>query len=434
MTQDFFFAGLAICARELTNTFFIYFIFRQRLRFPVLYYALFFALFFLGEMGFCLWRGALPTVRELYAFGIVRIFCALFFYRVSWSKIFFATGFLAYNNVLQNNVSFTAAHYYQLPFAPEQTANILIFLINVVFAYPLICLLKRFGEYLERTSSTRLLALASFVTYSFLAAIATQHDFGRVFNLEHLIARGLVMTPGVLFLAVMLYLLQELDTNRRLSQEVLALQELYDKEHDYYSRVEANKEEARSLLASIRQNTAYMLGRLEAKQYGELEEYFNSLLQSAESLRRINLSGHPVVDAVVGYWQLRASEQELEFSADIHLNQINIDDQDLAIVLGNALENAYTAACQVTEGPSVIRLNLTCHGALLIMIVENSFNGVCVCRDGQYYSAKRDFAQPGTGIANIRLMVEKYQGYSDIILQEKRFVLQVGLLNRRMAE
>ncbi len=434
MTQTVLFAAAANGLKELTSMLFIYYIFRHRMRLSPRAIAVFYILMFLAETAFCLWRGDGFTVREIYALSFLRGLTVFAFLKEHPAKICFTFSFVAYANVLKHNITLTLANYYQIPFLPEQTGYILSIIFSLLMLYPLFCLGRYFGKYLERATSTRLLTLASVITFSLLIAITTQQHFGRVYDAEHFIARFLIMTPGLIFLGVMLYLLQQLDTNQRLSRSVTNLQALYEKEHDYYKETLKNRDEAAELSRAVEAGTDYTLRLLDAEDYDALEKHFHSMLASADSLRRISLCGHQVVDAVVGYWQMRASEISIDFTADIRINNIHIDDLDLAIVLGNTLENAYTAASQSGVPTPRIALKLVSQNELLIMSLENSFNGQWVAENGQYYSAKHDFTQPGTGISNVLLVVEKYDGYSKIQPRDKTFLFQLALSNRRPEE
>lgn len=241
-----------------------------------------------------------------------------------------------------------------------------------------------------------------------------------------------LIAPLGVFIIIVKRLFLEIDANKALNNKLETLNKLYDSEKHYYESVVANDEEAIRLRQQINQDTKILLKQLEDGEYWALEEYFNSLLLSSEQLRRVNLCGHQVVDSVVGYWQLRSWESNIEFLADIRIDEILINDMDLAIVLGNALENAYAASRAEKVDFPCINLKLRTKDNLLLFVLENSFNGTIICKDENYYSAKRNFEEPGTGLQNIKLLVEKYDGYMKVKPSAERFKLQIALTNRSL--
>lgn len=106
-----------------------------------------------------------------------------------------------------------------------------------------------------------------------------------------------------------------------------------------------------------------------------------------------------------------------------------ISDFDLAILLGNALENACHAAAKA-EPDKFIELKIVTKNAVLLIVVRNSFNGQVVNKDGIYYSAKRDFAEPGMGFQSIDEIVKKLDGYMSVDTTNQIFTVSMAITNK----
>ena len=65
------------------------------------------------------------------------------------------------------------------------------------------------------------------------------------------------------------------------------------------------------------------------------------------------------------------------------------------------------------KGAGWIRLKAGAHGNYWIMEIQNSIFTPVICQDGKYMSSKRNQAC-GTGIKNIKTIVERYEGVLDI--------------------
>lgn len=93
------------------------------------------------------------------------------------------------------------------------------------------------------------------------------------------------------------------------------------------------------------------------------------------------------------------------------LKKLSISDQDLCIILGNALDNAVTAAGSY-EGERYIEVLSEKKHDMLLLTVDNSFDGILLQEKGKIYSKKRAKGEEGIGILSIRKLCEKNGGAS----------------------
>ena len=78
-----------------------------------------------------------------------------------------------------------------------------------------------------------------------------------------------------------------------------------------------------------------------------------------------------------------------------------VDDSQLCVVFGNLLENAVEACQRMTEGEKFITLRSRMQKELLIITMDNSFNGQLRQNGQNFYSSKRNEAY-GIGLASVR--------------------------------
>lgn len=115
--------------------------------------------------------------------------------------------------------------------------------------------------------------------------------------------------------------------------------------------------------------------------------------------------------------------------------KLSIQSYDIGVILGNALDNGIEACRRLKEkdrqAEVFIRLCSLQKGSLLILKVENSFDGWIVRRGRNEFPAteKDDKNSHGLGLANIKSTVEKYQGAMDFRVEGKVFTLSVMMKN-----
>ena len=139
-------------------------------------------------------------------------------------------------------------------------------------------------------------------------------------------------------------------------------------------------------------------------------------------------SGNPVVDALLGYYKGNAEDEgirtELHVETDKHLP---VSDTDICIILGNLLENAYEACMRQKKGNKYIEVRLHQTGDVLIIMVENSYEGTVRREDGRFLSSKAEMRK-GIGITSVLDVCKKYNGIPKIEYNGSVFKVSI-LLN-----
>ena len=154
-------------------------------------------------------------------------------------------------------------------------------------------------------------------------------------------------------------------------------------------------------------------GLLKGGKLEEGREYLKKLESVSEALSFPYQTGNPVVDILLGEKLALAVGIETEVSLLLP-SLCGIDDFDLCVLFSNALDNAITA-CRAQDGAKSILISGKRQGDFYMLTFENT------CSDEPLPPA-------GTGLSNIRAMVEKYHG---AVMTEKsggKFSLNV-LLN-----
>ena len=125
---------------------------------------------------------------------------------------------------------------------------------------------------------------------------------------------------------------------------------------------------------------------------------------------------------------------------DIRLNvppTLNAETSDIAVILGNLLDNAIEAVARVED--RWIRISADCSRGVLVICVKNPFDGVLeyARKTGAVESKTRESPLPitrktggdhGRGLRNIQRTLEKYDGALFIKLKERNVFSAAVLL------
>ena len=242
---------------------------------------------------------------------------------------------------------------------------------------------------------------------------------------------------GVKLFQDMIYWNREKSGRIVLENQISSLQEHMEEMERIYSGIRGMKHDMKNTLAVIQHLSAGEGG-------GELQEYLSELNRGLEKLEVRFRTGNTVVDTLLNmkYHEAVRGMPDLRMDADKLLlpQGIQIHSYDIGVILGNAVDNAIEACRKLKAkepgADAFIRISSLHKGNLLILKVENSFDGRLVLKAKEEFPVtdKADRKSHGIGLANIKSTAEKYQGAVDFKVNGRVFILSVMMKNERREE
>jgi hypothetical protein len=156
---------------------------------------------------------------------------------------------------------------------------------------------------------------------------------------------------------------------------------------------------------------------------GDLESvkaHISELMQYTSSEEKYVDCGNNDIDSILNYKLQKANKDEIRISTNIVVpSDLTIPSFDLAVILGNILDNALEAVDSVTERWIDIKIRYT--KGRLIIEVSNTYDGVVNIVDGDFISRKCDKENHGLGFQSVKSVIQKYEGLLQITHDDKMF-------------
>ena len=196
-------------------------------------------------------------------------------------------------------------------------------------------------------------------------------------------------------------------------------QEMAEKQQTSNKAVHDTKNQLYAILAHLNNNeTEYA-----AQKMTELCDNFLSTINHFNS-------GNIALDALINSKFKRIEENNIEFSFHVFMNSVNtIDDVDLCILVGNALDNAIEACENISDGEKkYIKLKIAQIDDNLLIeltnscILENSNNSVLP-------TTKKDKALHGFGMRSMQEITNIYDGCINHEIKNRVFCLTIFVPN-----
>ena len=164
---------------------------------------------------------------------------------------------------------------------------------------------------------------------------------------------------------------------------------------------------------------------LEYLQKGETAkavEYLGGLQTEFSKYELISFCNNQVINALLVNFAERCEKSGVDFTAKITLSEkCAVSDYDMCILIGNLLENAFTASQQLETGRK-ISLDMISPNDQLILKVTNNFKA----KSAKEATPSTDGASSGLGLRSVQLVAARYGG--ELLVKQENGVWTASVL------
>lgn len=213
----------------------------------------------------------------------------------------------------------------------------------------------------------------------------------------------------VLCCALSLYILFGMSENGNLKQELQTMQQMWHMKQDYY---ELSKEITQSINIKCH-DLKYQVEALRRSAGTELDKKALRDIENAVMIYdAIAKTGNDALDTILTEKMLFCDKNQIKLTYIVDGDGLAfIQPIDIYAIFGNALDNAIESTLKIPDSARrIITLSVVVNGALLIVNLQNSFDGTLTVENGLPVSSKGDPGSHGFGLKSIRLLTQKYGG------------------------
>ena len=136
-------------------------------------------------------------------------------------------------------------------------------------------------------------------------------------------------------------------------------------------------------------------------------------------------SGNNSIDSIINFKLQEAEQRGIRTDLELKIPEgLDIPSFDVTVVLGNLLDNAIKAASEIEKDP-YINLTLRYDKGRFLVQIENPFLGDVNEKNGKLLTIKEDKINHGIGLANIRKVIQKYNGSINLDFTDNVFVVSL---------
>lgn len=208
-----------------------------------------------------------------------------------------------------------------------------------------------------------------------------------------------------------------------------AMVEQYNSIKNQVSTMAETNEKMRRIRHDMRNHMIVMEQMLDDKNYDRLKLYMQKLADIAHENEQKIDTGNIELDAILNNKINEAQDSNIKTETDITIPAgIIKDGYDIAVILGNILDNAIRASLECDEKERSININIKYNRGVMSILVMNAYaNNINVTKNVLPVTTKDNSFEHGIGLANVRNTVEKYHGELIIKTENKKFIADIIL-------
>ncbi len=212
----------------------------------------------------------------------------------------------------------------------------------------------------------------------------------------------------------------------RAQREIRQARQAFSLQQEQYRRIRDSVRQTRQMRHDLRHHMVTIQGYLQRGDLQAASDYIARYLEQAQRYAVTQLCEHPIVNTLISHYQALAEEAGIAFSASVRLGAaLGVAPEDMAVLLGNLLDNALEAAGRQSTVARFIRVGLYASGQMLAITVDNSFDGTVRMAEGRYLSTKA--LHDGLGLESIAHIAARYEGGVEFSHEKQVFHASVML-------
>ncbi len=163
---------------------------------------------------------------------------------------------------------------------------------------------------------------------------------------------------------------------------------------------------------------------INSNQHKEALEYIERINSEISLSTKLFNTGHKIADTILDEKQRIYKDIIIKFEGNI---PDFIDNVDLCIVLGNAVDNAIEACEKLCGTDKIIDMTANFQQSHFILIIKNPVSKDFIINGSFPKTTKENPLKHGFGLSNIKRIVDKYEGDMSIETDNGIFTLYLAL-------
>lgn len=227
-----------------------------------------------------------------------------------------------------------------------------------------------------------------------------------------------------------LYLEEQVEYEQRKKNEYQILQDEMRRRMEQAEIYQENFENQRAMIHDFNHHLCTIEELLRKENHVQAMNYMNQVLDNELTISEVITTENSILDALLNYKYSVAKKHLIAMQFDItSFHELPCEESEMVILIGNLLDNAIEA-CQKIKGRKIICFKWIDDSEMILCSVRNTVEHDVEIQDGELETTKKEKQLHGYGLKNVRHIVNKSGGISELACKDGWFQYTI-IWNRR---
>ena len=195
--------------------------------------------------------------------------------------------------------------------------------------------------------------------------------------------------------------------------------------------MEKQYDEIRTIRHDMKNHLQCILALIQKGEYNESQQYVEDILNNKlySEYQFVNTTNN-IINVITNYKLLLCKNSRIKTVVNISSFEIDIDDCDICIILGNLFDNAIEA-CDKINDDKIIHFEISQKKGYVNFVIKNSIDASVLQTNPHLLTSKSNAAWHGLGIRTVKNTVYKYGGMIDFFESNGLFAVDVWIPSKK---
>lgn len=195
--------------------------------------------------------------------------------------------------------------------------------------------------------------------------------------------------------------------------------------------MEKQYDEIRTIRHDMKNHLQCILALIQKGEYNESQQYVEDILNNKlySEYQFVNTTNN-IINVITNYKLLLCKNSSIKTVVNISSFEIDIDDCDICIILGNLFDNAIEA-CNKINDDKIIFFEIAQKKGYVNFVIKNSIEASVLQTNPHLLTSKSKAAWHGLGIRTVKNTVYKYGGMIDFFESNGLFAVDVWIPSKK---
>ena len=194
-----------------------------------------------------------------------------------------------------------------------------------------------------------------------------------------------------------------------------------------YETIQKMYTKKRMLLHDSVHQDVLILEYLQDGKYREAQTYFEKKIAATKKKSKNRYTGIEVLNLMLNYEIEQAEEKAIRVKCAVEAYHCPVDETELCIIIGNLFDNAIEAVKDLPDEQRQIDFSIQNPNGIFRIEITNPYEGERRKVEHHYPTTKKENTEMhGLGLMSVQKIVEKYDGYIEIIDENQKFKITIA--------